>query len=41
MVVLEDYAKGILSQTLVEKIVEPSHKHKKFLMVTLAKKFLM
>lgn len=33
VVVLEDYAKGILSQTLIEKVVELSHKHKKFLMV--------
>ena len=33
VVVLEDYAKGILSQTLVEKIVDLAKKHKKFLMV--------
>ncbi len=33
VVVLEDYAKGLLSQTLVEKIVELTKKHKKFLMV--------
>ncbi|MBC7740648.1 MAG: bifunctional hydroxymethylpyrimidine kinase/phosphomethylpyrimidine kinase, partial [Bdellovibrionaceae bacterium] len=33
IVVLEDYAKGILSQTLVEKIVSLCQKSKKFLMV--------
>ena len=33
VVVLEDYAKGILSQVLVEKIVQLAHKNKKFLMV--------
>lgn len=33
VVVLEDYAKGILSQSLVEKIVQLSSKYKKFLMV--------
>jgi len=33
IVVLEDYAKGLLSQSLVEKIVDLSRKHKKFLMV--------
>ncbi len=33
VVVLEDYAKGILSQTLVEKIVQLAKKYKKFLMV--------
>lgn len=33
VVVLEDYAKGILSQSLVEKIVGLCAKHKKFLMV--------
>lgn len=33
VVVLEDYAKGLLSQELVEKIVALSHKYKKFLMV--------
>lgn len=33
VVVLEDYAKGILSQSLIEKIVGLTTKHKKFLMV--------
>lgn len=33
VVVLEDYAKGILSQTLIEKVVGLSRKYKKFLMV--------
>ena len=33
VVVLEDYAKGLLSQTLVEKIVDLCKKSKKFLMV--------
>lgn len=33
VVVLEDYAKGLLSQTLIEKTVELAKKHKKFLMV--------
>lgn len=33
IVVLEDYAKGILSQSLIEKIVTLSQKHKKFIMV--------
>ncbi len=33
VIVLEDYAKGILSQTLVERIVELCKKSKKFLMV--------
>ena len=33
VVVLEDYAKGLLSQSLIEKIVELSHQHKKFVMV--------
>lgn len=33
IVVLEDYAKGLLSQSLVEKIVDLSRKYKKFLMV--------
>jgi len=33
VVVLEDYAKGILSQSLIEKIVILSQKNKKFLMV--------
>lgn len=33
VIVLEDYAKGILSQTLVEKIVSLSKQYKKFLMV--------
>lgn len=33
VVVLEDYAKGLLSQQLVEKIVELSHKNGKLLMV--------
>jgi rfaE bifunctional protein kinase chain/domain len=33
VVVLEDYAKGLLSQSLVEKIVELTRKYKKFLMV--------
>ncbi|MEK6628688.1 MAG: PfkB family carbohydrate kinase, partial [Bdellovibrionota bacterium] len=33
VVVLEDYAKGILSQSLIEKVVILAQKHKKFLMV--------
>ncbi len=33
VVVLEDYAKGLLSQSLVEKIVQLTTKYKKFLMV--------
>ncbi len=33
VIVLEDYAKGILSQTLVENVVSLARKHKKFLMV--------
>lgn len=33
VVVLEDYAKGLLSQSLVEKIVAIARKHSKFLMV--------
>lgn len=33
VVVLEDYAKGLLSQTLVERVVEMSRQYKKFLMV--------
>lgn len=33
VIVLEDYAKGLLSQGLVQKIVELAKKHKKFLMV--------
>ncbi len=33
IVVLEDYAKGILSQSLVEKVVQLCQKNKKFLMV--------
>jgi D-glycero-beta-D-manno-heptose-7-phosphate kinase len=33
VVVLEDYAKGLLSLALVEKIVDIAHKNKKFLMV--------
>lgn len=33
VVVLEDYAKGLLSQTLVEKIVSLTRQHNKFLMV--------
>lgn len=33
IIVLEDYAKGILSQSLIEKIVKLSQKYKKFLMV--------
>lgn len=33
VIVLEDYAKGILSESLVQKIVALAQKHKKFLMV--------
>lgn len=33
VVVLEDYAKGLLSQSLIEKIVRLTQKYKKFLMV--------
>jgi len=33
VVVLEDYAKGLLSQSLVERVVEMSRQYKKFLMV--------
>jgi rfaE bifunctional protein kinase chain/domain len=33
VVVLEDYAKGLLSQNLIEKIVELAHQHNKFVMV--------
>lgn len=33
VVVLEDYAKGLLSQSLVERVVELSRQYKKFLMV--------
>lgn len=33
IIVLEDYAKGLLSQTLVTKILELAQKHKKFVMV--------
>lgn len=33
VIVLEDYAKGLLSHGLVQKIVELAKKHKKFLMV--------
>ena len=33
VIVLEDYAKGLLSQSLVEKIVTLARKHSKFLMV--------
>ncbi len=33
VVVLEDYAKGLLSQSLVERVVQLARQHKKFLMV--------
>lgn len=33
VVVLEDYAKGLLSQSLIEKILQMAQQHKKFVMV--------